>query len=59
MAEAYPLTWPEGWARTLASYYIGQGWSAGPHAFVCPDGILLFTPFTEKGTHSPAWMYAP
>lgn len=46
---------PEQWGRNLASYYQGQGWSAGPHAFVCPDGILLFTPFTTPGVHSPSW----
>lgn len=47
---------PEQWARNLESYYIGQGWSAGPHAFVTPDGgVLAFTPFTIPGTHSPAW----
>ena len=46
---------PEQWGRNLASYYQGQGWSAGPHAFVCPDGILLFTPLTTPGVHSPSW----
>lgn len=46
---------PEQWGRNLASYYAGMGWSSGPHAFVCPDGILLFSPFTAPGTHSPAW----
>lgn len=46
---------PEGWARNLAAYYSGMGWSGGPHAFVCPDGVLLFTPFTTPGVHSPAW----
>lgn len=46
---------PEQWGRNLASYYAGMGWLAGPHAFVCPDGILLFTPFTQHGTHTPSW----
>lgn len=46
---------PEQWGKNLASYYSGMGWSAGPHAFVCPDGVLLFTPFTQRGTHSPSW----
>lgn len=46
---------PEQWGRNLAGYYAGMGWSSGPHAFVCPDGILLFSPFTAPGTHSPAW----
>jgi hypothetical protein len=46
----------EKWLQNLASYYANeQGWKAGPHAFVCPDGIGLFTPFTQHGTHSPAW----
>ena len=48
---------PEGWAHNLASYYSGLGWTAGPHAFVCPDGILLFTPLTQRGTHSPSWNF--
>lgn len=46
---------PERWAANLESYYRGMGWQAGPHAFVCPDGILLFTPFTVPGTHTPSW----
>ncbi len=46
---------PEQWGRNLASYYGGMGWRSGPHAFVCPDGVLLFSPFTAPGTHSPAW----
>lgn len=34
-----------------------RGWPSGPHAFVdyFNDGIWVFTPFTEKGTHSPSW----
>ena len=34
-----------------------RGWTSGPHAFVdyFTDGIWVFTPFTEKGTHSPSW----
>lgn len=46
---------PEQWARNLEGYYKGMGWQAGPHCFVAPDGILLFTPLTVPGTHSPAW----
>jgi N-acetylmuramoyl-L-alanine amidase len=48
---------PEQWGRNLVGFYENQKppWSTGPHAFVCPDGILLFTPFTEHGTHSPSW----
>jgi hypothetical protein len=46
---------PEQWSKNLSSYYMNQGWQGGPHAFVCPDGILLFTPFNVQGTHSPSW----
>lgn len=46
---------PERWASNLAGYYSNLGWLAGPHAFVCPDGILLFTPLTQHGTHTPSW----
>ncbi len=48
---------PEQWLQNLRSYYANEEhWTAGPHAFVCPDGIGLFTPFTQRGTHSPAWI---
>lgn len=48
---------PQQWGRNLESYYRNQSppWSGGPHAFVCPDGVLLFTPLTVPGTHSPKW----
>jgi hypothetical protein len=46
---------PEQWLKNLAGYYSGLHWNSGPHAFVCPDGVGLFTPFTQHGTHSPAW----
>lgn len=45
----------EQWLRNVAGYYAGMGWQAGPHCFVCPDGVGLFTPFTQHGTHSPSW----
>lgn len=45
----------EQWLRNLAGYYSGMGWQAGPHCFVCPDGVGLFTPLTQHGTHSPSW----
>ncbi len=32
-----------------------RGWTSGPHAFVDYDYIWNFTPFIEKGTHSPSW----
>lgn len=46
---------PTTWMGNLASYYKNLGWSGGPHVFVAPDGIYLFTPLTMPGTHSPAW----
>ena len=49
-----PRKW---WLQNLAELLrSASGWNAGPHALlVCPDGIGLFTPFTQHGTHSPAW----
>jgi hypothetical protein len=29
-----------------------EGWSAGPHLFIAPDGIWLFTPLNEDGVHA-------
>lgn len=29
-----------------------SGWTAGPHIFVGPDGIWLFTSLTEEGVHA-------
>lgn len=50
-----PIT-DEKWARNLEGYYRDQQhWSAGPHLFVTPAGILVFSPLTSAGTHSPAW----
>lgn len=47
---------PEQWARNLEVFYRDkQKWSAGPHLFVTPLGILVFTPLTVPGTHSPSW----
>lgn len=44
------------WAQNLVGYYRDQQkWSAGPHLFVTPDGIMVFSPLTGPGTHSPAW----
>lgn len=46
----------EKWAQNLVGYYRDdQRWSAGPHLFVTPGGILAFSPLTGPGTHSPAW----
>lgn len=45
----------ERWMGNLKSYYEGLGWSAGPHLFVTPRGICVFSPLTARGTHSPSW----
>jgi hypothetical protein len=50
-----PVT-DEKWAQNLVGYYRDQQkWSAGPHLFVTPKGILVFSPLTGPGVHSPAW----
>jgi GH24 family phage-related lysozyme (muramidase) len=42
--------------RNIAPHYKNQGWSGGPHLFVCEDrNIYTGTPLKEKGTHSPSW----
>ncbi len=30
-------------------------WNSAPHAFVDYDFVWNFTPYTERGTHSPSW----
>lgn len=32
--------------------YNSRGWKAGPHIFVAPDGIWLFTPINKQGRHA-------
>lgn len=50
-----PIT-DEKWAQNLVGYYRdSQRWSSGPHLFVTPAGILVFSPLTAPGTHSPSW----
>lgn len=40
----------------LESYFRDvRGWNSAPHAFVDYDFVWSFTPYTEKGTHSPSW----
>jgi hypothetical protein len=40
----------------LASFYRDeQKWSGGPHLFVAPDLVWVFTPLTVPGVHSPSW----
>jgi hypothetical protein len=34
----------------LKAYYESLGWSSGPHLFIAPEGIWLFTPLTQDGT---------
>lgn len=54
-ARKPPIT-DERWAQNLVGYYRDeQKWSAGPHLFVTPAGILTFTPLNVPGVHSPAW----
>lgn len=46
----------EQWMRNLEGFYRDtQHWSAGPHIFVTPRGICVFTPLTTTGVHSPSW----
>ena len=46
----------EHWLQNLAGYYHNeQHWSAGPHLFIVPTGICVFTPLTHPGVHSPSW----
>lgn len=46
----------EQWGKNLVSFYRDQqGWEAGPHLFVTPAGVLVFTPLTVPGRHSPSW----
>jgi|SRR6185369_5877856 len=53
--RAKPVT-DEQWAQNLVGFYRDQQhWSAGPHLFVTPHGILVFSPLTGPGTHSPSW----
>jgi len=45
-----PETW-RGRESMLAMkrVYEGKGWTAGPHVFVAPDGIWVFTPVNKQG----------
>lgn len=36
----------------LKKYYENKGWSAGPHIFIAPDGIWLFTDMKYQGIHA-------
>jgi len=42
--------------RGFVKYYRDElKWHAGPHLFVEPEGIWVFTPLTAPGVHSPSW----
>lgn len=32
--------------------YQSRGWASGPHIFVAPDGIWMFTDIRKRGTHA-------
>jgi len=46
LADWKGLTTIEAMQRTYTSY----GWSSGPHIFVAPEGIWLFSPLNARGT---------
>lgn len=53
--RANPIT-DEQWMQNLVGYYRDtQHWSAGPHLFVTPKNICVFTPLDTSGVHSPSW----
>jgi hypothetical protein len=42
--------------RGFVRYYRDElQWHAGPHLFVEPAGIWVFSPLTAPGVHSPSW----
>jgi N-acetylmuramoyl-L-alanine amidase len=46
----------ERWMQNLVGYYRDtMHWSAGPHLFVAPDKIGVFTPLNLPGVHTPSW----
>lgn len=50
---------PENRAKRILSLEVYfrdvRKWNSAPHAFVDYDFIWNFTPYTERGTHSPSW----
>lgn len=50
--DAYP---GETWLRNLKSYYMGMGWSAGPHWFCDGNDIWIMTDLNVSGVHSPGF----
>lgn len=54
-ARKPPIT-DEKWMQNLVGYYRDEeGWNSGPHLFVTPGAINVFSPLTGPGTHSPSW----
>lgn len=49
-----PLEKWQGSASIMHYYnlYRSRGWKTGPHIFIAPDGIWLFTPIKKQGTHA-------
>jgi N-acetylmuramoyl-L-alanine amidase CwlA len=38
--------------ESMRVFYGAKGWTAGPHLFVAPDGVWLFTPMCDVGIHA-------
>lgn len=38
--------------KSMQTHYKGLGWSSAPHIYVAPEGIWLFTPMKDVGTHA-------
>jgi hypothetical protein len=36
----------------MREFYGAKGWTAGPHLYVAPDGVWLFTPMRDVGIHA-------
>ena len=41
--------------RNLRSYYMGLGWSAGPHFFIDEDQAWAFSPLAKPGVHAKSF----
>lgn len=54
--KQWPSTSGEQRMENFVDFYKNiQHWHAGPHLFVAPEGIWIFTPLTEPGVHSPSY----
>lgn len=38
--------------KGMQTFYRGLGWTSAPHIYTAPDGIWLFTPMKDVGTHA-------